>query len=327
MSKFVGRLVKVGIAREATRGTEVAPSILVPFDSFSFDDKVVQPRSTAGLGVLDDSDGSFVVTKYGEGELGGELRDQSIGYFLYSLLGTCASAGVVDSSYTHTFSVLHTVTHPTLSMRVSDANTTEMYAMNLLKELELTAALNEVVKVRAGFIGKHGRFWGNSTLNATNENRFTKKHIVLKVAATRATLAAATALSVKSVRVTFNQNAVIDDVLGTATPEDVLNGPLSIEGEITLNYTDETWKNYMRDASTKAMSLAFTNTDAVIGAATRPSLTFIFPKVDFFDWKPNYSLGEVVTQGISFKAIRDVANNEDNVYSATLVNAKQNYTA
>lgn len=326
MSKFIARQVKVGVAKEATRNVPVAPAILVPFNSFGFDDSVVMPRSTVGLGVLDDASDSFVTTKFGEGSLAGELRDQSIGYFLYSLLGSLSTTGPTDTSaYTHVFSVLHTVLHPSLSLRVSDVNTTEMYGLVMPKTLSIAASLNEIVKMTLEFLSRKGRIWENTVLNVTPENRFTKKHIQVKVAAARADLAAATALCVKNLTLTINQNAAIDDCMGTAEPEDIINGPLSIEGEMTLNYTDETWKNYMRDGSKKAMSIAFINNDVLIGATTRPSLTLIFPRVDFFPWKPNYNLNELTTQTVSFKALRDETNNEDNIYSATLVNTKLSY--
>jgi len=325
MSKFIGRQVKVGLAKESPRNTPAAPVILVPFDSFDFDDNVVQPRSTSGLGVIDDASDSFVTTKFGEGTLGGELRDQSIGYWLNSLLGTVSTTGPVDSAYTHVFSVLQTVLHPTLAMRVYDTNATEMYGLVLPKSMTITAALDEIVKISIDLLARKGRTWEASVLNATAENRFTKKHIQVKVAANRAGLGAASTLCLKNLSLTFNQNAMLDDCMGTAEPEDIINGPLSIEGEMSLNYTDETWKNYMRDGSKKALQITLTNNDVLIGAATRPSLTFVFPKVDFFPWKSNYPLGELATQTVSFKALRDETNIENNIYSATLVNTKVSY--
>lgn len=325
MSKFIGRQVKVGLGRETERNVPVAPSILVPFDSFSFDDNVIQPRSTSGLGVIDDASNSYVVTKFGEGNLEGELRDQSIGYWLYSLLGTCSTTGPVDSAYTHAFTVLQTVLHPTLAMRVYDTNATEMYGLTMPKSMTITAALDEIVKISVELLAKKGRIWEASALNATAENRFTKKHVAVKVAANRGALGAASVLSIKNLTLTLNQNAVLDDAMGTADPEDIVNGPLSIEGEMTLNYTDDTWKDYMRDGSKKALQITLTNNDVLIGAATRPSLTLVFPNVDFFPWKSNYLLDELSTQTVSFKALRDETNTEDNIYSATLVNTKDAY--
>jgi hypothetical protein len=50
-----------------------------------------------------------------------------------------------------------------------------------------------------------------------------------------------------------------------------------------------------------------------------------FPKVDFFDWEPHYSLDEIVTQTISFKASRDVSGGADAISTCTLVNAQTSY--
>ena len=114
-------------------------------------------------------------------------------------------------------------------------------------------------------------------------------------------------------------------MLGTAEPEDILNRQLAVEGELTLNYEAETYKNYMKDGNHKAMEIAFTNTDKIIGAATNPLLKFQMPRVDFFDWEPSYDNDEIVTQKVSFKASRDVANAQEIIHLCQLINEVTSY--
>ena len=52
MSKYIGRLVKLGVAREAVRGAGAAPVYHIPRTTLSFDDKVVKARSIGSLGNL-----------------------------------------------------------------------------------------------------------------------------------------------------------------------------------------------------------------------------------------------------------------------------------
>ena len=123
MAKFIGRLVKLGIAKEATRGNGAAAAVYqVPRTVFSFDDKVIKARSVGSLGNIADSEEAFVVTKYGQGDLEGEVRCSSFGLFLYAMLGTCTSGTIVDSSYTHQFTVSQSNQHQSLMFVVTDEN-------------------------------------------------------------------------------------------------------------------------------------------------------------------------------------------------------------
>jgi hypothetical protein len=325
MSKYIGRLLEVGIGKETVRGSGVAPAFWLPKVGFSFDDKVTIARSQAGIGKLADSDEAFVVNKFGEGEIEMNLGDQSVGYFLYSLLGSLSTSGPVDSAYTHAFSIAETNTHQSLAFVVKDPNTTEDYKLVMVNSFELEATLEELVKITVGFLSKKGNAYSSVTPSYTNENRFTKNHISFKVADTIGNLAAATGISVKNLTLNITQNTVTDDALNTAEPEDILNQQLSVEGEVVLRYEDETWKNYFKTPTNRAMEIKFQNIDKTIGAGTRPSLTIQLPKVDFFEWEPDYTLDEIVLQTISFKGSYDIANSLNIISTCSLVNAKTSY--
>ncbi len=325
MAKYVGRRLQVGIAKETVRGAGASSTYHLPRTAFSYDDKITQARSVGGLGFLEDSEESFVTTKYGQGDLEGEIRSKSFGLLLYAMLGTVSSASVVDSSYTHSFSVANTNTHQSLSFVVVDDNTSELYKLIMLDSLEINAELDEVVRYSASFMGKQSVSTGETVPAAVAEHKFTKKHLSFKIAANIAGIAGATAISLKSLTLSISKNVALDDVLGTAEPEDILNHQISVEGQLVLNYEDETYKNYMKNGTARAVEIAFTNTDATIGAATRPALTIQMPKVDFFDWEPDYSLDDITTQTVSFKASRDVANATSIISTCDLVNEEANY--
>lgn len=323
--KYIGRLVKLGVGRETVRGAGAVAVYQVPRTSFSFDDKIIKARSIGSLGKIEDSEEAFVTTQYGQGDLEGELRSQSLGLFLYAMLGTLATSGPVDSAYTHAFSINQGNQHQSLSFVVTDENTTELYKLVMMESLEITAELDEVIRFSSSVMSKKGNATGLTVPAVAAESKFTKQHVSFKVAANLAGLAAASAVSLKNLTLTVQKNVSLDDVLGTAEPEDILNRQLSIEGQITLNYEDEIWKNYFRDNTSRAMEIAFTNTDDTIGAATNPSLTMQFPKVDFFEWEPDYSLEEIVSQTLSFKASRDISGGNDMISTCSLVNDVTDY--
>jgi len=326
MSKFIGRLVEVGVGLESSRGVAVVPAMWIPKTDFSFDDKVDRVRSVAGLGKLADSEEAFVVTKYGAGDMTMYLRSQTIGYFLYSMFGSLSTSGPTDNAYTHAFSISEDNQHESLTLYVKDKNNTEAYKLAVVDSLEFLASLDEPVTVNVSFLSRKGNVWASQTPSYTDEYMFTKKHVKVKVAADIASLGAASALSLKSARLTISQNPVRQDVLGTAEPEDILNQQLSVEGELVLDYESSTWKDYFTGGTDRAMEVKFVNEDEVVGGgSTNPSLTIQMPKVDFNAWDPGYPLDELAIQTISFKGSYDLANSQNIISTCDLVNAKTSY--
>jgi len=326
MTKYIGRRLKLGIAKEGTRGAGATPTYLVPHLSFSIDDKATIARESAGIGVIADSDDTFITTRWAGGDLESEVRDSSFGLFLYNLLGTCSTAGPADEAYTHSFSVSETNQHQSLALLVEEPNTTEMYSLTMIESMEILVELDEIVRFTASFLALPAVGSDDTVPAITAENKFTKKHLALKVASALGGLGAATATSVKRLRLSVSKNLMLDDVLGTASPEDILNRQLTVEGEIELNYEDETWKTYFTAGTKRAMEIKLTNTDATIGAgATNPSLTIRMPRVDFFEWEPDYALDEIVSQTLSFRANYDISGGNNVISTCDLVNEVVSY--
>jgi len=324
MSKYIGRLIDLGIARETSRGVGVAPAYWVPQTAFSFDDKVVKARVDSGIGELADSEQAHVTTKYGEGSIEGEIRDRSFGLFLYALLGTLSTSGPSDSLYTHSFTLAESNQHQSLSLTVVDPNTTEMYELAMIDSLEINIELDNVVRYVAEFMGKQATGAATPSITYVNENKFTKSNLLFKVASDLSGIAAASGLSVKRIRLNISKNVVMDDVLGTVEPEDFLNRQVSIEGEVELNYTDETWKNYMKNNTARAMQINLVG-DATIGVSAHPELDIKLPNVDFFDWEPDYANDDIVRQTISFKANHDITGGNKMISTCQLKNAVSSY--
>ena len=325
MAKPIGRRVNVGIGRESVRGAGVTPAFHLPKVSLSLDDKIIQARSVASVGRIEDSEEAFVTTQYSQGDLEGEIRVDSFGLLLFAMLGSLSTAGPSDSAFTHSFSVANTNQHQSLAFVVADQNNTELLKLAMLDSLNIVLELDEIAKYTASFMSKKGIPTSYTVPAATLKSKFTKKHLAFKVASNLSGIAAAATVSLKSLNITISKNVELDDVLGTAEPEDILNRQLSVEGEIKLNYEDETWKNYMRDGTKRAMEIKLTNTDDLIGASTRPSLTIQLPLVDFNEWEPDYALDEIITQTISFKGNYDTAGTNDIISTCDLVNEVTSY--
>jgi hypothetical protein len=320
MSRFGGRQVKVGIAKESSRGVAETPVYWIPHAEFGFADALNRTRLQPGVGTLEDSEQVHDTTKWAEGDLGGAVRSQAIGLLINSMLGSVSTSDddPEAGTYTHTLTLDDSVQHPSLTLVVVTPNKTEAHRNVMLSSLEFTQELEDVLRFTASFSGKKAVGF-SATTDYTADYKYSKQHAQFRVSGAVSGLSSASNLSFKDFSLTMNQNVAPDDALGTVEPEDFNNTNLAVEGSMTLNYTDDTWKNYQNETSYRALRAQWENTDVTIGSSTNPLLRFVMPRVDFYDWSPNYALDEIVSQELSYKASRDLENDQDMI-TVTLIN-------
>ncbi len=313
MTKFVGRLGNIGIAKEATAGTIVTPTFWVPFNSISFDDKVTTAREEEGLGRIEDSDSNYVTNRYGEGEIEFDLNDYQVGLFLTSLFGAApTTAG--GPTYTHTQNFTNTNTHKSLSIAYGDPDQWKIFPYCVIDSLQIEVEPDGIAKATVSFKSRVSRDWATLTpVYTTLGNKFLHQHLSFKLAANTASLAAASNISLKKLSLTIAANSDFDNVTGTSEPEAVLNHQFSVEGEITLNKNEDTYRDYMMDGTYRAMEVAFNR-------ASNSSLAIQFPRVDFTEWEQDRALNDIVTQTIQFKGNYDSANAVAIINSCILTN-------
>lgn len=318
--------MNLGLIKEASRGAGGAPTFWLPRTSFSLDEKAEKVVSEESLGVIDDAHESYVVSRWGEGDIGGEIRDASFGLLLYGLLGTLSSAVLETTAYNHTYTLQQGNSHQSLGITVDDPLTGQdlEFRLAMLNSLSIEANLGEIIKFAASYISRPGTDVSRSA-TYTAENKFTATMARVKIAANLAALDAASVLSIKSAKVNFGKNAMRDHSLGTVTPEEIHNQQFSADGELSLNLEDETYKNYMLDNSYRALRVEFINTGVTIGASSNPTLQINFPRVHFYDWEADRANDAIGTQKINFKALRDVSGGNACVSSIVLTNTQTSY--
>lgn len=325
MTKFIGRLVNVGVAKESTRGTFVAPTLWVPKATFDHDDKVQKARSQVGYGTIGiEGNQNPVALRWAEGSMETDFYMDAMGFFLYAALGSVSTSGPSDSAYTHTFTLAATNTHQSLSLVVDDPVGDTAFVNAMIKGLQIKVVPEETVKVKVDFESKGGFDWSGQTASYTAKTLFVGRDLIFKIASTTSELAAASALSLKSLTLTISKNTIRDHVLGTVQPEDVLNQGFAIDGEIELNYEDRTYRDYMLNGNYKAVRIQLVNNRDVIGAATSPSFMLDLSRVDFEAWESMRPNDEIAKQKITFHALFDVTNSNI-INSCQLVNATTSY--
>ncbi len=318
MTKFVGRRGTLGIAIEATRGTAVAPTYWLPFVTMSFFDRTETAREEQGMGNIADSDSIYVTMKMGEGDIESQLYDQALGYILTSLLGAAPSTAG-SNPYTHTFTLSSTNQAKTLSLYWQDPDRNYMFTFATVESLQITVEPSGIVDYTIHFKSKVAKNWATLTPSFTTLGaKFLHQHLQFRLAATVGALAASTPISLKNLDITINRNTIFDAVIGTVEPEDVLGQAIGVEGSLQLNLEDDTYRNYMLNGTYRAM-------DITLSGAANSSLQLQFPRVDFTEWEPDYTLNEIAKQSINLKANYDSANALAIISTAVLINTKVSY--
>lgn len=322
MTKFVGRRGKLALAIEDSRGVPSSTDsdyFFVPVATMSFKDTIEEAREDQGMGVIADSDSKFVTMTMGEGEVEAQLYSNALGVVLTGVLGAVPSSSGGGSPYTHTYTLSNSNQHKSLSLYWADPDRTDMFKLGVVDSFKVSVEPSGIVNYTVGFKSKTADEWTTITSDYTDlGTKFLHQHAAVKLASDTSGLSAATALSVKNLELNINKNAMFDSVIGTVEPEDVLNQQLSVEGSLELNLEDDTFRDYMLNGTYRAMSI-------VLNASSNAILTLEFPRVDFSEWEPDYTLNEIAKQKINFKANYDAANAVDIISTATLVNTTSSY--
>lgn len=302
MSKFIGRKIEVGIGREGTRGTGVAPSYWLSLMNADFDDKFEAVIDESALGIIEDATDLKVSKKWSEGKLSGKIGDKSFGYFLRGLLGTITSAVKETTAYNHTCSVLQSAQHPTLTIEAKNPNQQLKFANGAIDNLTIKAELGKFVEFEADIKAKVGAASTNSP-SYTAENNFLAKDVTVKFADTVAGLDGASAISVKNVEIKFDKNVESDDVLGSNEPADYLNKQFGVTGTIELLFDATTYKTLALAGTLKCMRITIQDTTVTIGASSNPALKIDLAKAKFTEWAKSSDLDGIVKETLEFKAL------------------------
>lgn len=320
---FVGRLKSVAFVKETTRGTynSAGNHFWVPWVSTSIETKVMKERQNGAYGNIADSDEAFVTGKYCQGTLEGEIRAEALGLLLSNVIGaTPTSTG--GPAYTHTYTLADTLNqHQSLTIVVQDPTEigTTVYQNAMINTFNVVVEPTGMVKYSIEFMASSPKDWARLTPAFTaSGDKYLHQHLAFKLAANVAGIAAASTIDLKRLEFTFNKNILIDWIDGTLQPGDIHNQSFSFEGNLTLNYEDRTYRNYMLDNTFRAMEIKFLK-DA------NDTWTMQFPYVDFSEWEPSNELDNIVTQTLQFKANYDATNAAKIISTCTLINGTASY--
>ena len=323
MTLFTGRRSDIGIGKESSRGsTGASAEYWLPYAAMSYMEKVNKVRDDTGFGVIETPRGADIVKRWTEGDIEFNIRDQSIGLVLLALFGTetfdddAPAAGVGR----HTFTVSQSNLHQSITIFKKDAVETLASPNAVIKSLSLRAVLDQYVRATAGFIGKVFQN-DTETVAYVSENKFRPQDLALKIAATNADLAGASALTtVRALQLDIEKNVEDYQGLGDVDPVDFVNKDFQVTGNFEIAFEDTTYKNYTLLNTLRAMSIKLTNAEVVAAGTTNPSLEIVLDEVDFDNFDLEQANENVVVLTANFTAHYNATNSR--MIRAILENSK-----
>ncbi len=322
---MIGRKYQVGIGKESIRGTKIAPTFWLPLlDMPTIENKPEYENNTQGIGVIVDTDGSEIVKEYAEGEMNGKIRDNSFGLLLLVATGSVASAESADTGvYEHTFSLLNSNTHPSLTVEVKHDNEQLAYSLAMLNSLRINIEVGKFIEFNAGVTAKKGVSESNTPSYDADENEFTSRHVSLKIADNLAGLDSASEVDLQSIELSVNKNIEPIYKLKSTEPAEIKNKVVAIEGNFEAMFDDTTLKAFHEGNAEKAIRIEMVNDAVTIGASSNPGLKIDLAKVKFHGWDKSGGHDELVSQSINFKAHYSMTDGK--MYDIVLTNTNASY--
>lgn len=325
MAVIIDRLTSVGIAKESSRGTAATPTLWVPHQEFSVQDRVEHAIDNSALGRIEEAHDAEVVSQWAEGSLSGNVYSKSIGFLLLNALGSVSTADNADSDATvkdHTFAIGNTTSHSSLTLTVDDGTEDLAYANAMLTSLEFTAELNQFLRYTASFQAKASAS-ATTTPAVASDARFRPQDVTVKLADSVADLSSGTTVKLRNATIALNMNTEMDFALGSVDINDIHNRQFGLSVSMEALYRDNSWVELVRNGTKKAMSISFVNAGTTIGDSAKPSLTFTFEPGVFNPRELSGGLDDLKTESVEFMGLFSIANSQ--MLSVVLTNTQASY--
>jgi len=327
--KGIGKLLQIGIAKEAVRGTaETSATYWLQTDEFDVQEKDERILNEQTLGVIEASQGESIVKQWAEVTYKAPIGDKHFALILLAALGSLSTGDNADSDASikdHTITIAQSAQHQSLTVFKNDPLYASDYkhALSCISSLEINYEQGKYLEYTATFMAKKGA-GATITVSNTTENRFLPQHVVFKIAATQADLGAASATVIKSLKLKIEPNLEADTSLGSVAPTDFVNKQIAISGELEAIYSDEaTFKTLALAGTEKALRLDMINTDVTIGSAANPKVRIDLHKAVFKEHASPAKLHDLMIENVQFTAHYNVTDSK--MITALVTNAVASY--
>lgn len=247
----------VGIGKETTLGTAVAPDLYLPVTDAKPEDLPSYVADTGMRGSAVEAYNEIRTQGNGTYEIDGPVYMDTIGIPLLAVLGSEDVTGT-SAPYTHAFAGNNTSTMQPPTWTISDynGNNTRQFPGAMCSQLEFTYSADALLSYKAMW----STFPSTTTTSPTetfSTNKATAGYVgVLKFGGTQAT-------NVESGTLTISRAVnVVKGITGTTDPATIFGGAVSVTGQFTAIYDANAETDYlaaMLAGDSTTFDLKFTN--------------------------------------------------------------------
>lgn len=317
--KGIGRRFSIGIAKEVTRGTPISSANhWLPFSDASIDEKYENVTQDEAYGVIEDSVGQFRVKNWAEGTLKVPLTDLSLPLILYAMFGASVDSTHSGETtvYDHKATVAESAQHQSLTLFIHDplAAADYSHALGVIHKMDLDVELKKFAELSLSVKALKGASQSSFSPSIASENRFLPQYMTFKYATSVSGLSGATAIALKSFKLSLDASIEDDDVLGSTAPIDYLNKEFKVTGSLEAIWQNEADFKTVALATPnvpQALSIVLQNTDVSIGVVpSHPTVNITLDQCYFTEFSRPIKIKDLVYQTVKFKAVYSTANSE-----------------
>lgn len=298
----------LGIAKETTWGTAIAPTLYIPYDSIKVEDDLRKSTDEGRRGVLSKEFAVYNTTRLTKIDVETLAYPDVIPNFLMGILGKDTVSGA-SSPYTHKFQVNDSAgTSYTLAdYNVIAGSNERRYAGGVIDDVAFKFDDDGMVKVSAKFQAKvSGTPVAKSTPTQNVNQPFMGWMASLQ-------LNGSSNNNLLGGEVTFKRaNQLLFAGNSTQDPTRAVQGRIEINGKLTFDVNDETEYNLFLNGTQQSIQVQFQ-------VSASNSLTFLFSKTDIKKASVDRG-GEFIRVDLEFSALYNTT--DSGLCQVSLVNSQ-----
>ena len=313
MAKTSGTQTNVGIGIESTPGTAVTATHFPKWTELSVQAISEKAMLTSQRGVRNSSSDSYIRRQFSRGSIGLIPNGDIAPIFFYLALGSKATIGPTDGTYTHTFTVQNAnASMKTATVLVEDGGiVTERFANCVVDDLNLEVT-DSYAKLTATILGGYPDT-GTVTEAFAQESEYAYNQMTVKFGTSLSNAAGNSATPLKSFKLGLKNNVLLDEAFLSGSNQPVAGGFIAgrfmATGEYALHFSDTTELAKYKANTKNAAIVTFTG--AITGGGTTPeSITIKLGRLVLTGEPKQYSLDGLTIITQSFEVEYEATDKE-----------------
>ena len=311
MAVTSGTQSNIGIGIESTPGTAVSPTHYPKWTAFSLQGISEKEPLTSQRGVRNTSSDSMIRRRYSAGSIDLIPNGDIAPIFFYLALGSKATTGPTDSTYTHTFSVQNAnASMKTATILAEDGGiVTERYANCVVNTLGLECS-NSYARMTAGIIGGFPDT-GSVTESYSQESEYAYHQMAVKFGTSLSNAAGNSATPLKAFSLNIANNVLLDEAFlsGSNQPVAFIAGRFQATGSYSLHFSSTAELDKYKANTKNAAIVTFTGA-VTGGGSTNESITIKLGRLVLTGAPKTYTLDGVTVLNQTFTVEYEATDKE-----------------